>query len=76
MQPIRERPGCRKAILNLGISPYLDANGEWDAETATHGNGTRSDMSDGLRDQMRLMVAQGYWGDVKLKRPERWRRRR
>ena len=71
MSTAKERPGCRKAILNLGISPYLNANGEWDGETALSRNGTRSDMSDGLRDQMRLMVAQRYWGDVKLKRPAR-----
>jgi hypothetical protein len=69
MSQIRSRPGCRKAIVNLSISPYLDSNGEWDGETALSRNGTRSDMSDGLRDQMRLMVAEGYWGDVKLKRP-------
>jgi hypothetical protein len=74
MRETKERPGCRKAILNLGISPYL-INGEWDGETALSTNGTRSDMSDGLRDQMRLMVAEGHWGEVKLKRPNRWRRR-
>jgi hypothetical protein len=76
MSTAKERPGCRKAILNLGIRPYLDANGEWDGETALSRNGMRSDMSDGLRKQMRLMVAEGHWGDLKLKRPERWRRPR
>jgi hypothetical protein len=53
----------------------LLANGGWDGETALSRNGMRSDMSDGIRDQMRLMVAQGHWGEVKLKTQERWRRR-
>jgi len=32
-------------------------------------------MSDSLRDQMRLMVAEGYWGEVRTKRRERWHRK-
>jgi hypothetical protein len=66
MSTIKKRPGCRRAILNLGIRPYL-VDGEWDGETALSANRMRSDMSDGLRDQMRLMVAEGYWGEVKLR---------
>jgi hypothetical protein len=73
MSTAKERPGCRKAILNLGIQPYL-VNGAWDGETALSRNGMRSDMSDGLRKQMRLMVAEGHWGEMKVRRPKRWRR--
>jgi hypothetical protein len=70
---IKERPGCRKAILNLGIRPFI-FNGEWDGRTAVlRDSGEQSTMSDDLRKQMRLMAAEGYWGEVKV---AKWRRRR
>ena len=70
MYEIRERPLCRKAILRLGLRPNLDARGEWDGRTALRGTELLR-ITDGMKKQMRLMVAEGRWGEVKLAKRHR-----
>jgi hypothetical protein len=69
----KERPGCRKAILKLGLRP-LTVEGEWDGSRSVDETGERGSLSDGLRKQMRRMIAEGHWSGVKL--PARTRRTR
>jgi hypothetical protein len=67
MPEIKERPLCRKAILKLGIAPFL-TNGIWDGRHAVDKEGQRGSPSDGMRKQMRKMVDEGVWGAVKTQR--------
>jgi hypothetical protein len=66
----RERPGCRKQILKLGIRPFIE-NGEWDGITTVRPNGDLSTVIGGMAKQMRLMAAEGHWPEVRLLRHRR-----
>lgn len=74
MSTPKERPLCRKAIETRKLRPYL-VDGAWDGFTVVDPDGLRSGLSVGMRTQMRLMVAEGRWGEMKLKRWKRSGRR-
>jgi hypothetical protein len=57
---IRERPCCRKTIIERGLRPHLDENGKWDGRMCDHLDGRVRFLSDGMRAQMRLMLSEGY----------------
>jgi hypothetical protein len=57
---IRERPICRKQILEFALRPHLGPTGKWDERFEDPG-GEVGEMSDGMRKQMRLMISQGVW---------------
>jgi hypothetical protein len=57
---IRERPRCRKVIVEKGLSPNL-VNEKWDRMCTRDPDGRLAFMSDGLRKQMRKMIAEGFW---------------
>ena len=62
MRDRKERNGCRQAIHNLQIRPYLE-NSVWDGTTYLQGIDPEghSGMSEGLRVQMRKMAEEGEW---------------
>jgi len=59
---IRERPLCRKAIIAEGLSPFI-FNGCWTGYGCDPVTGML-DLSDGLKLQMAIMIAEGCYGDV------------
>ncbi len=63
---IKERPRCRKVIVERGYRPYL-VDREWDGLHCVDPDGRRTGMSDGLRLQMKKMILEGYWGEVGIK---------
>lgn len=67
MAAIKERPLCRKTILNRKLSPFL-VNGTWDGRRSVNPEGTRGWLSEGMRRQMRKMILEGVWGPVKIDR--------
>ncbi len=61
---IKERPRCRRAILQLKLHPFLD-QGEWNGVTAVDPEGKRLHLSDGLKKQMRRMAAaESCWPEL------------
>jgi len=56
----RERPRCREVIIERGLTPWPSPS-EWDSRTAKRPDGTRTNLSDGLRKQMGVMLAEGFW---------------
>ena len=67
MREIKERPLCRKAILDMELSPLL-VNGVWNGKRAVGKDGRQSSLSDGMKRQMRKMVQEGAWGPIRTGR--------
>jgi hypothetical protein len=59
---VKERPQCRKLILERRLSPY-PSHMEWDGLQAIDETGERSHLSEGMRRQMARMIWQGLFGD-------------
>jgi hypothetical protein len=70
---VKERPGCRKAILELGLQP-LTINGQWDGHMVVTESRERTAVAAGMKTEMHHMLAAGFWTGVRLKgvrgRPE------
>jgi hypothetical protein len=60
MLNVRERAGCRKAIVTLGLRPLL-VNGTWDGRRVLLAGGESGTASGSMRKQMTRMAAEGYW---------------
>lgn len=59
---VKERSVCRRVILVHGLKPFL-VNSQWDGRRCLNPNGTHSTLSDGMRRQMKLMLAEGCWSE-------------
>ncbi len=64
---MKEHPNCRKVILRDGILPYI-VGGVWDNFTVVGREGRYVGLSDNMRLQIRKMVREGVWGDVRVDR--------
>lgn len=57
---VKERPRCRAVILRGGLQPRL-VDGVWDGRWAKNADHERIWLSEGMRKQMRRMIAEGVW---------------
>ena len=55
----KERPRCRRYIIEQGLQPYPSVD-EWDG-TAFSRDGSHAFLTPGLKKQMRIMIAEGYF---------------
>ena len=62
----KERPRMRAWILKNGVRPHIEG-GVWDGYQIEYPNGQVADTGDALQTQMRKMVEEGHWGEVKLR---------
>ena len=67
MQTIKARPRCRSLLIQWKLTPYT-YDGVWDGHSANGRDGEQTWLSDGLRKEMRRMIGEGYWPDVRLGR--------
>lgn len=68
MSELRPRPGCRQAIVNMGIVPYIDpASGKWDGKRCLHlDDGSIGHLSTGMRVEMKRMCQEGLFDYLDL----------
>jgi hypothetical protein len=61
---VRERPGCRRKIIEGKLRPFIGERGFWDGITALSPEGREVSLSDGMELQMAKMLREGYWSDL------------
>jgi hypothetical protein len=71
MARIIERRECRAAIIRNGWSPFISERGAWDGSIAVDGSGRRLAIQHRFKVQMRIMVKEGVWGQIRATYP-RW----
>jgi hypothetical protein len=66
----REDPRYRDQIILHQLMPFVDPQtGKWDGKRRIDPDGNIAVMPMGLRLQMHLMAAEGYWGNIRWEHP-------
>jgi hypothetical protein len=60
----KERPRCRKKIIDHQLKPFVGACGYWEGFQAITPNGRKPFLSDGMERQMTKMAREGFWPEL------------
>lgn len=60
----KERPVCRKKIIELQFRPFIGECGYWEGFQAVGPDGIKSFLSDGMARQMGKMLREGFWPEL------------